>query len=156
MASHLFGAKPVSEPLLVYCQLDPREHISVKFYLNIKGFHAFENGICTMVAILPWPWSIQVCCWNLIWKVCISYLKLVQPPQPCNIHDVVAAGLQLLNAPFVYEYKYFIASLFMLPGEWKCPFTKQTTYYCTGFVTSVITNVNLQWGLLKLGWLSSL
>ena len=30
----------VSEPKLTYCQLDPNEHISVKFYLKFKYFHS--------------------------------------------------------------------------------------------------------------------
>ena len=36
MACHLFGAKPLSEPMLPYCQLDHKEHISVKFYSKFK------------------------------------------------------------------------------------------------------------------------
>ena len=39
MACRLFGAKPLSEPMLPYCQLDPKEHISVKFYLKCDSFH---------------------------------------------------------------------------------------------------------------------
>ena len=31
MACRLFGAKPLSEPMLSYCQLDPKEQTSVKF-----------------------------------------------------------------------------------------------------------------------------
>ena len=31
MACHLFGAKPLPEPTLTYCQLDPWEQTSVKF-----------------------------------------------------------------------------------------------------------------------------
>ena len=31
MACRLFGAKPLSKPMLGYCQLDPREQTSVKF-----------------------------------------------------------------------------------------------------------------------------
>ena len=38
MAWRLLGAKPLSEPMLSYCQLDPKEHISVNFYLKIKKF----------------------------------------------------------------------------------------------------------------------
>ena len=40
MACHLFGTKPSSEPKLQYCQLDPKEHISAKFYLKFKCFHS--------------------------------------------------------------------------------------------------------------------
>ena len=38
MACRLFGAKPLSEPILPYCQLDHEEHISVKFYLKNQNF----------------------------------------------------------------------------------------------------------------------
>ena len=32
MTCRLFGAKPLSEPLLTYCQLDSKKHISVKMF----------------------------------------------------------------------------------------------------------------------------
>ena len=38
MACRLVDAKPLSEPMLPYCQLDPKEHISVKFYLKFRIF----------------------------------------------------------------------------------------------------------------------
>ena len=38
MACCLFGAKLSSKPVLGYCQLDPYEQISVKFYSNCKNF----------------------------------------------------------------------------------------------------------------------
>ena len=40
MACRLNGAKPLSELVLTYCQLDPKEHISMIFYLNFKYFHS--------------------------------------------------------------------------------------------------------------------
>ena len=40
MACRLDGAKPLSEPMLTYCQWDPKEHISRKFYLKFKCFHS--------------------------------------------------------------------------------------------------------------------
>ena len=53
MACRLDGAKPLSELMLTYYQLDPKEHISMKFYLKFKCFHSrkciwkchLENGI---------------------------------------------------------------------------------------------------------------
>ena len=36
MACRLFGAKPLPEPMLPYCRLDPKEYISVKFSLKFK------------------------------------------------------------------------------------------------------------------------
>ena len=40
MACHLFGAKPLSKPMLGYCQLDPLEQTSVKFSPKYKTFHS--------------------------------------------------------------------------------------------------------------------
>ena len=40
MASHLFGIKPLAEPILAYCQLDYWEHISVKRESEFYHFHS--------------------------------------------------------------------------------------------------------------------
>ena len=37
--NYLIGAKPLSEPMLDYCELDPREQISEKFELKFQHFH---------------------------------------------------------------------------------------------------------------------
>ena len=39
MACRLFGAKPLSKPMLGYCQLDPEEQTPVKFQSTYKTFH---------------------------------------------------------------------------------------------------------------------
>ena len=56
MACLLVGARPISEPMLEYCQLDPWEQASVKFQSNLYIFFilesATENILCEMVAIL--------------------------------------------------------------------------------------------------------
>ena len=49
MVCRLFGDNPLSEPVMVYCELDPKEHISIKFIWNLKVFiqeNAFEDVIC--------------------------------------------------------------------------------------------------------------
>ena len=38
MACRLFGAKPLSKPMMSYCQLDPREQTSMKFQSKYKTF----------------------------------------------------------------------------------------------------------------------
>ena len=44
MACGPFGAKPLSEPLLGYCQLDPNEQNSVIFFSSkYKTFHSRKN-----------------------------------------------------------------------------------------------------------------
>ena len=40
MACRLFGAKPLSKPLLGYYQLDPKERTSLKLYSKYKTFHS--------------------------------------------------------------------------------------------------------------------
>ena len=42
MACRLFGAKPLPEPVLAYCQLDSCEQISVKF--ESESYHIQENA----------------------------------------------------------------------------------------------------------------
>ena len=42
MACRLFGAKPLPEPMLTYCQLDPKKQTSVKFESQYKIFHSWK------------------------------------------------------------------------------------------------------------------
>ena len=42
MACRLFGAKPLPETMLVYCQLDPWEQTSVKFEWEFYHFHSWN------------------------------------------------------------------------------------------------------------------
>ena len=42
MACRLYGAKPLSEPVLDYYQLDPLQQSSVKFYSKCKIFHSWK------------------------------------------------------------------------------------------------------------------
>ena len=66
-ACRLFGAKPLPEPMLTYCQFDPHEQISVELKSNAKFFiHtiAFINIACKIDTILSgdrWdyntPWT---------------------------------------------------------------------------------------------------
>ena len=58
MACRLDGAKPLSEPMLTYCQVDPKEHISMEFYLNSNIFvqeNAFKYVVLEMAVILWRP-----------------------------------------------------------------------------------------------------
>ena len=43
MACRLYGAKPLSEPKLEYCQLNPWEPTSVKSYSKLKHFHSRKD-----------------------------------------------------------------------------------------------------------------
>ena len=57
MAWHLFGAKPLPEPMLIYCELDRWEQTSVKFESKFMEENAYENVLCKMSAILSQPSS---------------------------------------------------------------------------------------------------
>ena len=51
MTCRLFAAKPLFEPMLVYCQMDPQEQISVTFYQKPKLLiheNASDNIVCEM------------------------------------------------------------------------------------------------------------
>ena len=48
--------------MLPYCQLDPKEHVSMKFIQNSKYFiqeNALENVVCEMAAILYQPQCVN-------------------------------------------------------------------------------------------------
>ena len=85
MACRLISTKPLSEPILPYCQLEPKEHISMKFYLKFKSFHSRKctgkwrplclpqcvNGTGTILVSYLWVkslkliWRLSTCRWNL-------------------------------------------------------------------------------------------
>ena len=50
MACRLFGAKPLPEPMLAYCQLNSWEHISMKFEPEFYHFHSRK---CIWTCRLP-------------------------------------------------------------------------------------------------------
>ena len=50
MACRLFGAKPLPEPMLAFCQLDSWEQISVKFE---SEFYNFDSRKCIWKCRLP-------------------------------------------------------------------------------------------------------
>ena len=54
MACHLFGAKPLPQTTLTYCQLAPWEQSEILINIQKPLIHenAFENVICEMTAIL--------------------------------------------------------------------------------------------------------
>ena len=59
MAWRLFGAKPLLEPVLEYCWLDPWEQTSVKFSSNFIYFHS--NKMHSKKASAKWRSFCPVC-----------------------------------------------------------------------------------------------
>ena len=56
MASRLLGAKPLSKPVLGYCQLDPWEQTSVKFELKIFSFINIHEILFKIVCEIAAIW----------------------------------------------------------------------------------------------------
>ena len=57
MSCCLFGAKPLSKPMLAYCQLNLRNKLQWNFNQNTQLFihgNAYKNIVCVMAAILSW------------------------------------------------------------------------------------------------------
>ena len=62
MACRLFGAKPLFEPMLVYCYLGSWEHSSAKFQSKFKLFireNAFQNVVWKIATILSLPHCVN-------------------------------------------------------------------------------------------------
>ena len=64
VACHLFSAKPLPEPVMTYCQLDPWEQSSVKFLLKLRHFH-WQN--CIWKCWLPSCHSLNVLTVEVWW-----------------------------------------------------------------------------------------
>ena len=89
MACRLFGAKPLLEPMLAYCQLDPWEQISVKFESKYKTFHSEE---CIWKCRL---WNWRTFCPGVRWvkpgsKHPMSIYKLFDEPDiEYQVHQII-------------------------------------------------------------------
>ena len=63
MACRLFRAKPSSQPMLTYCQLHSKEHISVFFFYwkskVLIQWNAFQHVACKVAAILCRPQCVN-------------------------------------------------------------------------------------------------
>ena len=58
MACRTFGAMPLSEPMVIYCHLEPKEHIPINIIWNSKSFiqeNAFLDIACEKAAIMFRP-----------------------------------------------------------------------------------------------------
>ena len=72
MVCRLFSDNPLSEPMMVYCQLDSKEQISMKFLLNFNGFHSRKYiWKCCLQKWQPSCLSLNVCWTNdncMLWS----------------------------------------------------------------------------------------
>ena len=100
MACRLYGAKPLPEPVLIYCQLNSFEHISVKFESDSIIFilkNTAENLACQNGGhfklfrnpSLAADWEIVSRCWNLV--------LMVEMQKYQNGHQII------INIPAAYN-----------------------------------------------------
>ena len=88
MACHLYGAKPLSKPVLGYCKLTLRNKLQWNFNQNTKLFiqeNASENIVCEMAAIFSrGRWVNSPCCmllyithWGRVTHISVSNLIII-------------------------------------------------------------------------------
>ena len=105
MACHLFRIKSLSEPMLPFCQLDPKEYISLKFYLEFKSFNSRK---CTWTCRLPkWPpscvASICKCVASLVW-VSLCYSQFQDTHNRYPIYHMWCLRTQSLHSAFCISH----------------------------------------------------
>ena len=115
MAWRLFGAKPLSKPMLVYYQLDHKELTLVNFFSQISNFfiqeNSFKNVVCEMAAFLSrgrWVNLYGSLCGIIIFTVLVSiytstndrFASWLHSCQPFAIHRTTPT---ITNS---YEYDY--------------------------------------------------
>ena len=116
MACRLFGAKPLPEPMLIYCKLDLAEQTSVKFGSKYKTFHSrtcvwkcrLRNGVHFVqggslvrfdgcVHSIPLSW----------YQIHLTYTIVAQWWQFCADFNVWNTTLSSDNSRvFIYTYLY--------------------------------------------------
>ena len=81
IACPLFSAKPLTEPILNYCQLVPRNNfsdVSIGVIIFIQA-NTFQNIVCSCLNVSKkkyWPWSSQTIC-NISWHIsCCARLTM--------------------------------------------------------------------------------
>ena len=92
MACRMMDAKPLSAPLLPYCQLHPKEHIAVKFYSKFNTFHYSKSY---KYAATSWTTTIHVSCWPMgsIVMVVFVFFTLV---------NIGPRGKYIITSPYIY------------------------------------------------------
>ena len=79
MGCRLFGDNPLSELMMVYSQFDPKEHISMKFYLKLNSFHSrkciWRCHLQKKAAILSWPQCVHECCCSCAAVTLLQYIR---------------------------------------------------------------------------------
>ena len=72
---HLFCSMPLSEPMLTYCRLDHKEHISMKFYWKFRNFYS-RKCIWKYRLKNAGHFTLTSMCWYLLWAVKLTKIVI--------------------------------------------------------------------------------
>ena len=80
MSRRLFNTKPLPEPMLIYCLLEPEEKNFSKILIKIILIqqNIFENVVCEMSAILLQPQCVKTR------QGTVQYIQKIQGLHPSN------------------------------------------------------------------------
>ena len=89
MACRLDGAKPLFEPLLTYCQLDPKEHLSITLYSKLKYLHSRKMRWNMSCAFFPRGDELNLAMLNVfqllnIFFYCVRYIFVLDFEKSCE------------------------------------------------------------------------
>ena len=145
MACRLFGAKPLSKPMLGYCQLDHQEQTSVKFKMKYKTFHSrkciwkyrlrngghFLQGEMTQMGLFMI--SDRFLQTGMIEKVESFSVRRLNAQPPCLAKAAhrteTRSGGSLWTAHYRGHYPAYVC---WVPAcDWPCRFRKQTWWQGT-------------------------
>ena len=113
MACRLVGAKPLSEPMLEYCQLDPWDKLQRNFNQNSYIFiqeSAFENVVWKMAAIFSRPQCVNQSLNDYYLSTLrMGLVEVISLRWWEHMYAIAAAGLatQGTVAPEAMELTYF-------------------------------------------------
>ena len=121
MAWYLFGAKPLSEPMVVYYELALGKNVKCDATIFIQI--AFENVFCALAAILSQPdpyifhlmtkYQIVVSYWIISWlsnvpSLKCTYFKLITPRLYPSFYQLSVGQDLNIDDIFSYHLSYFI------------------------------------------------
>ena len=120
MACRLSGAKPLSKPMMTYCQSDHRNKLQWSCNQNKTTFmqeNLFENIVCKMSAILSCQLSYVMPCWCDVADPLISDHRSAQRPcLSCVMHTTfIKVGVgdeDMLGGILILFIKYKMDSLY--------------------------------------------
>ena len=100
MACHLFGAKPLPELMLPYCQLHSWQQISVKFK---SEFYHFHSRNCIWNCRLP-KWR-PFCQLTVAYPLCSTHIKLLLQQLEGAVHIVQMVNTHSPSLRFLKKKK---------------------------------------------------